>query len=96
MKAEGLSGYPNYISMKNFEPFDYVGGINVPTLVIDAEDEELFDRLENGKAFYDVIKDRVDAKYMTLPGQHYDIYRQESPKAIEEAIAWFNTYLKGE
>lgn len=96
MKAEGLSGYPNYIAMKRFEPFDYVDGITVPTLIIDAEDEEFFDRMKNGKALHDVIKDRVDSKYVVLPGKHYDIYRQESPKAIEEAIIWFNKYLKGE
>ena len=96
MKAEGLSGYPNYISMKNFEPFDYVDSINVPTLIIDAEDEEFFDRMKNGKAFHDEIKDRVESKYVVLPGKHYDIYRQESPKAIEEAIIWFNQHLKDE
>jgi dipeptidyl aminopeptidase/acylaminoacyl peptidase len=96
MKAEGLSGYPNYIAMKRFEPFDFVGDINVPTLIIDAEDEEFFDRMQNGKAFHDAIKDRVESKYVVLPGKHYDIYRQESPKAIEEAIIWFNKHLKGE
>ena len=96
MKAEGLSGYPNYIAMKRFEPWDYVDGINVPTLIIDAEDEEFFDRMKNGKALHDAIKDRVDSKYVVLPGKHYDIYRQESPKAIEETIIWFNKYLKDE
>ncbi len=95
-KAENLSGFPNYIAMKNFEPYDYVDDINVPTLVIDAEDEEFFDRMKNGKAFHDAIKDRVDSEYIVLPGKHYDIYRQESPKAIKEAITWFNKYLKGE
>ena len=70
MKAEGLSGYPNYITMKRFEPFDYVNGIKVPTLIIDAEDEEFFDRMKNGKALHDAIKDRVETKYVVLPGKH--------------------------
>ncbi|MFT5573351.1 MAG: dienelactone hydrolase [Cryomorphaceae bacterium] len=95
-KAPNLSGHPNYIALKNFEPYDYIDDINVPTLIIDAQDEEFFDRLKNGKAFYDAIKDRVDAEYMLLPGKHYDIYREQSPKAIEAAIKWFNKYLKGE
>ena len=95
-KADNLSGYPNYISMKRFEPYDYIDQVNVPTLIIDAEDEEFFDRTKNGLAFYNAIKDRVEAKYMTLPGKHYDIYRQESPKAIAAAIEWFDTHLKGE
>jgi dipeptidyl aminopeptidase/acylaminoacyl peptidase len=94
-KLPHLNGNPNYIAIKRLEPFDYVDQINVPTLIIDAEDEELFDRLKNGKAFHDAIKDRVNSEYMTLPGKHYDIYRQESPKAIAAAIEWFNKYLKG-
>lgn len=96
MKAENLSGYPNYISMKNFEPFSFIDGINVPTLVIDAEDEEFFDRMKNGKLLHDSVKDRVASEYVVLPGLHYDIYRQESPAAIEAAINWFNTHLKSE
>lgn len=94
-KLPHLNGNPNYIAIKRLEPFDYIGKINVPTLIIDAENEELFDRLKNGKAFHDLIKDRVDSEYMTLPGKHYDVYRQESPKAIAAAIEWFNKYLKG-
>lgn len=94
-KLPHLNGNPNYISIKRMEPFDYVDQVNVPTLIIDAHDEELFDRLKNGKAFYEAIKDRVESEYMTLPGQHYDIYRQESPKAIDAAIKWFNQHLKG-
>ncbi len=93
-KAPNLYGYPNYISMKRFDPFDYVDQINAPTLVIDAENEELFDRKKNGLAFYGAIKDRVEAKYLTLPGKHYDIYREGAPAAIKEAITWFNAHLK--
>ena len=93
-KADNLSGYPNYISIKRFEPYNFVERLNVPTLIIDAEDEEFFDRLKNGKALYEEIKDRVDSQYMVLPGKHYDIYRKESPKAIEAAVNWFNKYLK--
>jgi dienelactone hydrolase len=95
-KAPNLSGHPNYISIKRIEPFAYIDKINVPTLIIDAQDEEFFDRLKNGKTLYDTLKGRVDTQYMLLPGKHYDIYRQESPKAIQAAIEWFNKYLKEE
>jgi dienelactone hydrolase len=95
-KAPNLNGHPNYISIKRIEPYAHIDKIDVPTLIIDAQDEEFFDRLKNGKALHDSIKDRVDTEYVVLLGKHYDIYGQESPKAINAAIEWFNKYLKGD
>jgi dienelactone hydrolase len=95
--APGLKGYPDMIAMKTYDPAAYWDKLNMPTLVIDAENEELFDRIINGEALYQSVKDRVASKYLTLPGQHYAIYRDQGYKdALTAAQDWFVKYLKGE
>ena len=92
----GLKGYPDWIYMKHYDSFAYVDRLNVPTLIIDAEDEELFAREKNGLVLYAAIKDRLETKYVTYPGKHYDMYRGEQYKqALRDAQQWFVRHLKG-
>ena len=65
----------------------------MPTLVIDAEAEELFDRLENGRAVYDIVKEQVAADYVLYSGRHYAIYGPHRISSIKRAVAWFETHL---
>jgi len=93
----GLKGYPDLIAMKHYDPAAWWDKLAIPTLIIDAEDEELFDRTLNGKALHKNLQGRVDTKYLTLPGQHYAIYRDQGyAKALQAAQQWFVTYLRGE
>jgi dienelactone hydrolase len=93
--APGLKGYPDMISMLRYDPAAYWGKLTAATLVIDAENEELFDRSKNGQALYESLKGRVDTEYLTLPGKHYAIYRDEGyRKALKAAQDWFVKYLK--
>ena len=90
-----LQGYPDWIYLKGFDSFAAAADVNVPTLIIDAEEEELFDPALNGKLLYTTIKERVPSRYVTLPGKHYDIYQGAPYKAaLEEARNWFVTHLK--
>ena len=90
-----LKGYPDWIYLKRFDSFASAEDLNVPTLIIDAEDEELFAREVNGALLYETIKDRVPSKYVVIPGSHYDIYRNEGyKKALTEAQNWFVRHLK--
>lgn len=92
----GLKGYPDWIYMKRYDSFAYVDKLTIPTLIIDAEDEELFAREKNGLVLYEAIKDRVETKYVTYPGKHYDMYRGEQYKqALRDAQQWFVKHLKG-
>lgn len=92
----GLNGYPDWIYMKRFDSFSYVDGIDVPTLIIDAQDEELFAREKNGQLLYQTIKDRVEARYVIYPGKHYDLYRgKQYQGALRDAQQWFVKHLKG-
>jgi len=91
-----LKGYPDWIAMKRYDPFAQVAGLNIPTLIIDAEEEELFPREHNGQKLYAEIKDRVATKYVDYPGGHYDIYRGDNYKhALKDAQDWFVLHLKG-
>ncbi len=91
-----LKGYPDWIYLKRFDSFASAEHLKVPTLIIDAEDEDLFAREVNGALLHDTIRNRVDSKYVVIPGKHHDIYRGESyEKALAEARDWFVKHLKG-
>lgn len=90
-----LRGYPDWISMKRFHPLSYLDRLTIPTLIIDAEDETLFETEKNGQLVYETIKDRVESRYITYPGGHYAMYDGENLKAGRDAaLQWFIKYLK--
>ena len=73
--------------------------VNVPTLIIDAENEELMDRTQQGQAAYEQIarKGNVPTRYEVIKGiSHYDVYRNSFDVASDLAVDWFNQYLKGD
>ena len=59
-----------------------------------ADQEGLFDIKDNGVALYAAIKDKVPAKYDTIKGKHYDIYRGAGyKKALRLQQAWLAEHL---
>lgn len=91
----GLKGYPDMIAMKQYDPAAYWDKLMVPTFIIEAEDEELFDRKLNGLALHDSLKGRVATSYLVLPGKHHDMYRGENyDTALKAAQSWFVKHLK--
>jgi hypothetical protein len=66
-----------------------------PTLIIDVGKEELFDIRENGRKVYDLVKDRIPAKYHLFEEiTHYQIYAGEPLReATQLAIDWFSEHL---
>jgi dienelactone hydrolase len=93
--SPGLRGYPDLIAMKQYDPATYWDKLTIPTLVIEAEDEELFDRKLNGQALHASLKDRVPTRYLVLPGTHYAIYRDQGYlEALKAAQDWFVEHLK--
>ena len=50
-----LKGFPDWIYLKRFDSFASAEDLNVPTLIIDAEDEELFAREVNGALLYETF-----------------------------------------
>ena len=93
--SPALEGYPDLIAMKKYDPAASWEALQVPTLIIDAADEELFDRKINGMALHESLSGRAPTRYLVLPGKHYDIYRGEGyAGALEAAQDWFVEHLK--
>ena len=90
-----LKGYPDWVAMKRFNPMSYAEQLTIPTLILDAQEEALFDTKKNGQLLYDAIKSRVESRYSVYPVKHYDMYEGENlAKARTEALQWFVDYLK--
>ncbi|KAH9247251.1 hypothetical protein BASA81_015194 [Batrachochytrium salamandrivorans] len=96
-KPAGLDGMPNlpktvFEHTKN--TIESVRNILVPTMILAAQDEELFLNSKNSELVYDLIKTKVPAELDYLPGKHYDAYGGESyKKGLARAIDWFTIYL---
>ncbi len=91
----GLRGTPHVTNFARYSSIDEADTLNVPTLIIDAENEELFDRHANGEALYEKIKDRVPATYHVEPGiKHYGIYQERYVQGSDLARDWFVKHLK--
>ena len=90
-----LKGYPDWVAMKRFDPMSYLDNLNCPTLIIDAEEEGLFDREKNGLLAYEAIADRLESSYVIYPGPHYDMYEGENlESARATALRWFVKHLE--
>lgn len=95
-QVPGLNGTPDVARMTSYRPLDFADQVRVPTLFIDMQDEELFDRKQNGLAAYERIKAHAPARYEVFPGKHYDVYTKRYGEASELALAWFREHLMGE
>ena len=90
----GLTGNPDWPEYVRYDPFATRSQLTAATLIIDAQDEELFAISENGAALYEAIKDQVPARYEALPGKHYDIYRDAGyQKAVKLQMEWLQAHL---
>ena len=82
--------------MARYSPRAVADRIRVPTLILDAGNEELFDIREHGQKVYETVKGNAPAKYHVFAGiTHYGIYREKRPEAIALAIEWFRDHLGG-
>jgi dienelactone hydrolase len=90
----GLGGVPDLAKMARYRPIATADLIRVPTLVIDAAEEELFDRMQNGHLLYEMVSKKAPARYETFPCKHYAIYDQYYHPASNLARDWFVTHLK--
>ncbi len=89
-----LKGTPDLARMREHSQLDAAARIRVPTLFIDAEFEELNNRLENGWfAHLTVRQNGVPTEYVTFPGKHYDVYDAYFEPSVAQALRWFGTHL---
>lgn len=90
----GLRGTPDLAKMIRYRPRDLADRIGVPTLIIDAEREELMDIREHGRAVYEIVRRRAPARYLVYPCTHYEVYTDHHAEASAAARDWFVEHLK--
>lgn len=89
----GLKGTPDVGRQVEHSQLGAAARVHVPTLIIDAEFEELNNRLEHGWAAYMMIRQNAPAEYMTYPCKHYVVYDEYFDSSTDSALGWFNKYL---
>ncbi len=77
----GLSGAPDWDRHLRYDPMRFVESLEAATLIIDAQDEELFDRRQQGATLFGAIQARLPSRYEILPGTHYEIYEGDGYRA---------------
>ncbi len=90
-----LRGAPIRESFLRYAPIDDIASIKgCAILIIDAENEELFDTREHGAlAFQRAAEPK---KRVVIPGiTHYGVYSSAREQTIGLAIDWMDQYLKG-
>ncbi len=97
-KTGQLRGTPHFAKMIQYDAVAVADRVTVPTLLIDAENEELFDRRDHGGRVFEIMRTRGTApvRYEVLPGiSHYGIYREGFERSIDLALEWFDLHLRG-
>lgn len=90
----GLQGYPDWPDFVRYDPQQNLEDLQAATLIIDADQEELFDIKQHGVALHAAIEDQVPARYDTIKGKHYDVYRGDGyEKALRLQLAWLAEHL---
>ena len=90
-KAPNLNGWAHFDKVLGYRPVDDASRISIPLLVIDAENEELFDRHQAGELTVTRAKaNGARAEYRVIPEiTHYDVYRRSFEESAQMALDWF-------
>ena len=91
--APGLKGTPDVARMQHHDPRQHATDVRVPTLIIDAEFEELVDRQRHGIAVHRILERNVPTRYATFPCTHYGVYDAHFDAGSDLALEWFQTHL---
>ena len=92
-QVPGLMGTPDSARMLMHEPLRAARDVRVPTMIVDAEHEELMKPAEHGRAAYEIIRHDAVSEYVVLPCAHYGIYYEFFEQATDMAVNWFTKYL---
>lgn len=95
-KAPNLNGWAHLDKVLSYRPVEDASLITIPLLVIDAENEELFDRRQAGELSVQRAQaNGAKAEYRVIPEiTHYGIYGEAFEESAEMARAWFNECLQ--
>jgi len=91
-----MSGTPFMAALAHYDPLSQVERLRIPTLIIDAGNEELFPIADNGARAAEILADIPGniVDYQVIPGiDHYGIYFDGYEHGSRAALAWFERHL---
>jgi len=95
-KQYAIRGALDWDRYRRYYPMRDLDSLNAASLIIDAEEEELFDTAYNGQELYERIRARMPARYEKIPGTHYDVYSGEGYRAaLALEREWLSKHLIG-
>lgn len=92
----GLAGFGNLAKWTQYDPLRQLDRLTVPTLMMDAGNEEMFAITENAGRAYEILRTKPDqiVHYEVIPGiDHYGIYFDGYDKSSRMALDWFIRHL---
>ena len=92
-QAPGLRGTPDVARQFGYAPLQSAERIRVPTLFIDAENEEYNEPALQGGAAYEIVKRNAVAERHTFPCTHYEVYDRFHASSLKLALGWFTEHL---
>lgn len=91
-----MIGTPYLATMARYDALSQVERLAIPTLIIDAGEEEMFPIADNGARAAEIIKNTPDGvvDYQVIPGiTHYGIYFEGYEHGSRAALDWWGRYL---
>jgi dienelactone hydrolase len=94
--ASNLDGTPHYARMAHYDVMAEVHKLRVPTLMIDAGNEVMFDIAENSGRVHEILRaaGTPHVRYEIIAGiDHYGIYFEGFEQSAALACEWFAEHL---
>jgi dipeptidyl aminopeptidase/acylaminoacyl peptidase len=80
-----------------YSPVEAADKIDIPMLIVVAENDELVNNEANGKRVFDIIKARgnIPVAYHVIKNiGHFDVYGKGMHEAFELELQWYQQHLK--
>ncbi|ULR48524.1 alpha/beta hydrolase [Streptomyces deccanensis] len=91
-----MQGTPHLAKLSHFSPLAQVDRLRIPTLIIDAGEEEMYPIADNGARAAEIIKNTPGGvvDYHVIPGiDHYGIYFDGYEPGSRAALDWWKRHL---
>ena len=91
-----MEGTPHLAKLAHFNPLAQVDRLRIPTLIIDAGNEEMYPIADNGARAAEIIKNTPGGvvDYQVIPGiDHYGIYFDGYEPGSRAALDWWKQHL---
>jgi uncharacterized protein len=85
----------NPVKSIGYNPIEAAAKIRAPMIILDAENEELMDRRQNGERVAEILKSgSVPVVYHIIKGiTHYGVYREAFEEVTRLELEWFTKHL---